>query len=1031
MRPRVFNIAPGCPFLETFVAALTQGEVIPGIGQGSDPLALADLKIYVPTRRAARALALELVRQRGRSPLSMPKILPLGALEDDGSELNSLFQSQLPRAAGELERRMILGELILNWSARLKQAIVSIDEDGAVRHAPETILVGTQPSDAWRLSGELAQLIDEMIIEDVAWKNLENLNGDFDEYWRVTLHFLNIAVEAWPKIQQERGFVDPAARQKAALAVAVETIGHTDQPVVALGSTGSNVVTAQLLAAIAHAKRGAVVLPGLDVHLDADAFAALHSPSARIPTHPQAFLARLTRILGVAREDVVSLGAPPAQLAMREKFLSEAFRPAESTHQWRAWRASHDNSFLKAALDDVALIEAANEREEALAIALCLRDALDNPDSITALVTPDRALARRVRAELLRWNIEIDDSGGVSLGSTPPGVASRLILQALSGGAANYAAFLAHPLATFGLGPEARRLARLFELGVLRSGVRLGGSWRAAVSAARDAAQRRDAHPRQKSLGEADWSGLEDFAGKLDAAFEPLRAIKGRASLSRWIEAHRAALGLACCGDAIPSIEGEEGEALALFFDELAQAASPRYIFDHDAYAAFFDALIADRVLRRPESGHPRLQILGLLEARLYGATRFILSGLDETVWPPEANNDSLLNRPMREALGLSSVDRRIGQTAHDFCQALGAREVVLTRARKRGGAPTLPSRFLQRMEALAGADVFKELRARGARWLEMARGLDVSEPAPALKRPEPKPALDLRPQALSVTRIETLRRDPYAIYARHILQLERLPSLDEKSGARENGIQMHAALEQFCRDHPVGPLPTDARAILLDLVRSKLGAALDDPEFTTFRWPRLEKGLDVYLAFEAERRPNLKRLCVEQSGALSIPLRDGSSFRLTCKADRIEILSNGDIAVCDYKTGEVPTMAQIQAGFSPQLTLEAAMVERGAFAKIPASPVTAAFYIPVGGAKAAAVEIKPSARSKDKMEFADLTAEHFCELVSLLNDFRDPARGYPARPFPQFASRFNEYDHLARTREWSVVGSNDSSDDA
>ncbi|MBB4197109.1 double-strand break repair protein AddB [Rhodoblastus sphagnicola] len=1030
MRPRVFNIAPGCAFLETFVAALYQGQVIPGFSQSSDPLELAKIRIYVPTRRAAHALAAEFKRQSRRSAILSPAILPLGALDDDGSDL-VIDHAQLPRAVGDIERRMILGELILNWSARLKQAIVSIDDDGTVHHAPETLLVGTQPVDAWRLSGELAELIDDMIIENVAWKTLDTLNGDFDTYWRLTLHFLDIAIEAWPRIQQERGFVDPAARQRALIACAVEMVAQMDQPVIALGSTGSNVVTAQLLAAVAHAKRGAVILPGLDTHLDAASYATLWTATTNTPTHPQAFLARLIKTLGIERQDVVSLGTPSAKLAMREKFVSESFRPAETTGQWLNWRSLHDAATLRPALEDVALVEAANEREEALAIALCLREALEDETRIAALVTSDRSLARRVRAELLRWNIEIDDSGGVSLGLTSAGVLARLILKALAGGATDWAALLAHPLATFGMESQAQTLSRLFELGVLRARPRSTICWREAVVAARDAAQQRDAHPRQKALTEADWLGLEDYASKLDAAVAPLRAVTGRRALSCWLEAHRAAIGLASLGDATMSAEGDDGEALSLFFDELAQTASARYIFDLEAYAAFFDALVAERVLRRPESGHPRLQILGLLEARLYGATRFVLAGLDETVWPPEAAKDSLLNRPMRDALGLSSIDRRIGQTAHDFCQALGAREVILTRARKRGGAPTIASRFLQRMEALAGADLFKDLRSRGDIWLDIARGLDQSEAPPPLKRPDPKPPLELRPRALSVTRIETLRRDPYAIYARHILRLERLPSLDEAAGAREIGVEMHAVLERFCLDHPSGPLPPNARAIILDMVRRQLGDFADDPEFRTFRWPRLQKGIDVYLAYEADRRPHLQRLFVEKSGALTIPLLDGSEFRLTCKADRIEILSNGEIAVCDYKTGEIPTLPQIQAGFSPQLTLEAAMVERAAFRAIPAGPVTAAFYIPLGGAKSAPFEIKPNPRSKDKLSFQDLTREHFRELENLLNDFRDPERGYPARPFPQFASRFNEYDHLARTREWSIVGAGDAAEDA
>jgi len=1027
MSPRVFNIAPGAPFLETFVAALYEGRVIPGLSQAS-PRDFAQCRIFVPTQRAARALAAQLRPRHGRAS-GMPVILPLGALEDDGSAPlpDDFLDGPPPQAVSELERRMVLGELILEWSARLKHAIVSIDPDGAIRHAPETMLVGTHPADAWRFAGELAQLIDEMIIEDVAWKSLSALNAEFDEYWRLTLHFLDIAFEAWPAILRERGLVDPATRQKETIRRAVETIGRSDRPVIALGSTGSNISTAKLLAAIARAERGAIVLPGLDTHLDADAFASLQDAVVAKPTHPQAFLARLIRGVGVDRRDVAPLGALSGKLAKRQEFVSESFRPAETTNLWRDWRSRQDAAELRAALEDIALIEAANEREEALAIALCLRDSLDDETQITALVTPDRTLARRVRAEMLRWDIVIDDSGGVSLGLTQPGIFARRLLKTLEGGATDWAALLSHPLATFGT-ETAPELSRLFEIGVLRSGGRAAACWREEIDRARQNAKRRDAHPQQTAITEAQWLDLENYAELIDAAVAPLRALTGRHPLSRWLDAHRHGIGLACATENnFP--DGEAGEALAALFDELAGAASARYVFDLEAYATFFDALVMERVLRGAEGGHPRLKILGLLEARLFGATRFVLAGLDETIWPPETPGGALLSRPMREELGLSSNDRRIGQTAHDFCQALGAPDVVITRARKRGGTPTIPSRFLQRMEALAGADIFDDLRARGEIFLDRARRLDLAEPSPPLKRPDPKPPVALRPSKLSVTQIEMLRRDPYSIYARHILKLEPLPPLEEETGVRDIGIAVHAVLETFCRAHPRGPLPKDARATILDLLSRQLGDLVNDPEFMTFRWPRLQKGMDVYLAFEAERRPSIKQLFIEESGALLIRLRDGSDFLLTCRADRIELLQDGDMAVCDYKTGAIPTGAQISAGFSPQLTLEAAMIARGAFARIKPGPVVAAYYIPLGGSKTTISEIKSGAR--EKLSFPELAEEHFGALNELLNDFRDPNRGYPARPFPQFAARYNDYDHLARTREWSLVGATESGDGA
>ena len=684
-------------------------------------------------------------------------------------------------------------------------------------------------------------------------------------------------------------------------------------------------------------------------------------------------------------------------------------------------RQQHDRQELAAALAGVTLIEATDEREEALAIAVCLRESLERPGRTAALVTPDRGLAERVRAELLRWNVEIDDSGGSSLASSRAGVMARLILSALCGGLADWAALLAHPDFSLGFAGEAERLCLLFEIGVLRSGLS-GEDFAGLVEPAREAAQERRAHPRQHEISAEDWAALQDLAEKLDAAFAPLRTLAsapGETGLKPWLDAHARTLGLIVAGDENAFPGGEDGEALAVLFAELAQASNAVFTFHAESYAAFYDALINERILRGPSRAHPRVKILGLLEARLIGADRLVLAGLDETVWPPAGESDAFLNRAMRAELKLSSPDRRIGQTAHDFAQGFGAPEVILTRAKKRGGAPTTPSRFLQRMEALAGAAVSAPLRERGQDWLELARRIDDTPPTKPLARPAPRPPLNLRPTKLSVTRIETLRRDPYAVYAEFILKLLPLPPLDADLGPREIGNALHKVLEEFCAAFPEGPLPDNAREILIASAEEKLAAFSGDAEFQAFRWPRLLQGLDAYLDFERERRPNIEHVHVEKGGRLAIPLADGSTFDLTGTADRIEFMKDGTAVIVDYKTGAPPSVKEVRAGWSPQLTLEAAMESSGAFRDLPMREVSAAIYLPLGGGGKKPRDLD----DPKKGSFGDLVSEHFDELVGLLNHFRNPEHGYPARPFPQFAARYNAYDHLARTREWSAAG--------
>ena len=416
---------------------------------------------------------------------------------------------------------------------------------------------------------------------------------------------------------------------------------------------------------------------------------------------------RLLPILGVARSDVVELGNPTPPLAARRRLVSEALRPADTTDQWRDYRGKTAPEEITAALADVALIEAADDREEALALAIALRHALETAEATAALVTPDRDLARRVAVELARWGIEIDDSAGESLRTSPCGVLASLVMTCAANhfAAADVAALLDHPYVRLGrTRDEIARLAPAFEIGLLRCGFEIVDHATAAeaIAAAKQAAAERFAHPAQARISAADWDALAGLLDHLRQALAPLAALTERHDLLQWTAAHRQALDAIIGGEGELST-GDDFDALAALFDEVAANALPDLTFDAEAYGLFIAGLAAQTVLRRARRTHPRLKIYGLLEARLLGADVMLLGGLDETVWPPQAKGDPFLNRPMRAALGLSPPERRLGQTAHDFAAGLGHPRIVLSRALKRGGAPTVASRFLQRLAAVAG----------------------------------------------------------------------------------------------------------------------------------------------------------------------------------------------------------------------------------------------------------------------------------------------------------------------------------------
>jgi ATP-dependent helicase/nuclease subunit B len=1021
----VFSIAPGAPFLKAFVAALLQGRIVEGFSRALGPLDLAEATIYVPTRRAARALVDEFAVALDRPATLLPRILPLGGLE--ATETNLLFEDAAldaplgaTQAASEVWRRMQLAALVQKWALALRHAIVSVNTDGSfVTDTGESCLVGTSPADAWHLAGALADLLDELIIEDVAWEKLDPLAlPEFDQYWRITLDFLNIAVTQWPAILAAHGLVDAARRQQILVEAQIASIeAGRAGPVIAMGSTGTNRATARLLAAIAAAPRGAVVLPGLDLWLDEPSWQQVCEAQADEPGfgHPQAALRRLLPILGVERDSVIELGAPAVARAARDRFLSEALRPAATTEMWRLYRDCR--SEIAMALDGITLIEATDEREEALSLAIALRRVLETPGATAALVTPDRELARRVGAELRRFGVEIDDSAGEPLSASLYGRLARLTLLARSGEPADFVALLAHPLTQLGLArADVERLAPLFEIGVLRQLRPLPIAPAEAISAARRAAAEHFAHPAQKRISENDWAKLEDLLARLRSALAPLVAVTGAHPLRTWIEAHRHAF------DAVTQeARGEDAEAFDALFSELHRCALPDLHFDAEAYALFLAQAMAAAILRRPRRTHPRLKIFGLLEARLMEADVMLLGGLDETIWPPQAQSDAFLNRPMRSELGLTPPERKIGQTAHDFVMAMGHERVILSRALKRNGTPTVASRFVQRLATLAG-NQFEPCRARGRSLLALAAAIDRPAAAPAPgKRPMPRPPVELRPRRLSVTRIETLRRDPYAIYAEFILKLVALPAADEAEERRILGSAIHEVLAEFGARHSPGVLPAAAASGLATMMRAAFREQFANPDFAIFRWPRIEHAMRFYLDFETSRRP-LVKLDVEIDGKIDIPLADGTQFTLSAKADRLEHHASGAVALVDYKTGTPPGMDEVRVGFAPQLTLEAAMARRGAFGLSPGTHVKEALYVKLlgrDGGKEKPLRFK--SKGNEDESIAEVAEQHFADLRALLDQFRDPATPYPPRPFPKYAARYNAYDHLARVKEWAL----------
>lgn len=1017
--PNIYTIAPETAFLPELVAALLENRLDLGIDYNAAPLKLADLTIYVPTQRAAKALSACFAEKSGKTATFLPRILPLGGLGADEDPFAEEAFSPGLEAISPLDRRLLLMQWILAWGQHLREAVISIGEDGSRQklNPAETFTAVANPADAFALSKHLAALIDECVIEGIDFERFQALGqGTYDDFWRITLEFLKIAFEQWPKHLAELGQQDAVAlrAQMIDAEVARIALGQMRGPVIVAGSTGTNDSTARLIKAISSSKAGAVILPGLDLALDEASFALIDE--AGLATHPQAVLARLLKKVGITRETVQPLGSS----GLRARFLSQALRPAPTTDVWsapQAWSAAE----LKQEFEQFGLIEAENEREEALAIAILLREKLQDPKLSVALVTPERTLAERVSAELGRWGIVPEESSGRSLSRTDAGaLAVHLLDAAQEPDAAKLLTLMSHPTADFGFGATlARDYVHLLEAMLFRQvDFALAGSFDVALRLAMDNATSRHAIPLLKNATLEDWEYIGQFAQCVEAALKPLQTL-GQATLADWAGAHRAALE-AASGE----LSGRDGVAVLTLLDDLQGAAQTGLLLELADYLHVFMQISAERSIRLYRPGHPRLAILGLLEARLLHADVVILAGMDEKIWPPQSQSDALINRTMRAELGLTPPERRLGQTAHDFMMGFCRGQVYLTRAKKRGGEPTVASRFLQRIEAVAG-EAFAPCRSAGNIYLDYARVIDAGFTEPA-KRPEPRPSVHLRPKGLSVTAIETLRRDPYSIYAGRILRLPVFGPLKPDFSARDFGTKMHGIFDRFVRAGEQNKLPPQPEQLLRELAEEAFEGEWDAPLFQTFGRAKVERILDEFLAFERERRAELVEIHTEIRGQWDFGLVDGTSFRLSAEADRIEYAKDGTLTLIDFKTGGLPGPNEVVAGFAPQLTLEAHLVAMGAFKGLPKHKAIEALYVKFGGSDKKPTRLAQGAVAAKTQTLKELAEKHFEDLRALLDQMRLEATPYPPRPFPKYAKDQLDYDHLSRFKEWSALGIED-----
>lgn len=970
----VYTIPPSCSFADALAAGLLHETQY-------DPALLATYTILLPNRRAVRSLREAFLRLTDGAPLLLPTIRPLGDVEEDGLWFQSpdLDTLDLPPAMPPLERQLTLARLL----QQLYGDVYPFEQ-------------------ALSMAASLAAFIDSVHTEGLSFDALDTLvEAEYAAHWNITLTFLNAVIrEHWPRILAEKGYMDAGLRRRLLMERLTDNILKNPPiaPYIAAGSTGSIPATAALIKAVAETPQGRVILPGLDCDLDDISWGAVTEP------HPQATLKNLLQHMGIERRHVKlwpfdgqQLERFTAPAPKRDSLISAIMRPAETVGAWAQLELS------PRVFDGLTLLEADTLDEEAGAIAVFMRQHIEDTFNQTPviLVTPDRTLAARVAAHLYRWGIVIDDSAGVPLSVSPIGQFLVGLAKTLASGCAPVPllATLKHPLcqcdAAFVLALDAHILRGV------RPAYGVTGLMQRLSALDTD-------HP-QKAVLEM---GLGQWGPVLQTA----------------LHAQPALAELLACAEALSHPDllwaGDTGEAAALLCAELLQHISVFHALSWADIADILSVTMAGVPVRPRFGTHPRLSILGPMEARLQQAPIMILGSLNEGTWPQAAPVDAWMSRPMRQRFGLPAPERGLTLSAHDFCQGLGAQQVFLTRSKLRDGAATIPSRWLQRLDAVRVACGGPDLTAGARVYIDQSRRLDEPMgPIAPQGRPRPCPPVAIRPRSLSVTEIGKWQSNPYGIFAKHVLKLRALDPLDATRDKAELGQLLHKIFEIFTNQYPT-QLPPHALDALVHIGRGVFDAAGDHPDIQGHWWPRFTQAAQAVMEHEKTWRANMVQAYTEQDGILDITLSDGTPMRLRGRADRIERTRTGGWTIIDYKSGTAPTKADVEAGREPQLPLLGWMLQSGAFdthLPLPAigGIVETLGYWPIG---------KGEDAFKPVMVETALCADAADGFKALCEAYLVQALPYICCPDPDNMPRaeYNDYAHLARIKEWSGESDDD-----
>lgn len=963
---KIYNISAGEPFVDV----LAQRYLKEFADRPDD---LANVLFLLPNRRACQSLTDAFVRQHNLKPTILPQIRPIADVDEDEVFLTHDISvlKDLPAAVDSTEKILKLIPLIMEKS----------------KYDADKISL----AQAYALAQNLSQLMD--LTYNVKYKQEINLDSfknlvgnEYAIHWEKTLKLLQIIMEYWPKDLEENNKADVVCRRNALLENEMNLWqqNQTTQRIVVAGTTAAFPIMKKLVKTVLNLPNGEVYLYGLDKYLDDSDWEKIDE------NHPQFELKELLDSLGISRDSVATLGNK--EISPREKIVAEIMRPAETSDKWRKLS---EHPFSVADFKNISLLNCDDLRQEAQAIALIIRETLNEPEKTVALVTMDRNLSRRVVSELHKWDINADDSAGRPLALTQIGIYLRLVWEAAENGSETATiALMKHPFTACGMKREKFvRWATLLET-----------FWR-----------------NNKKLKKY----VQNFYDKFKATLKPLADIyaQPQADLHQILETHiKVAESLANTDTKFGSQliwRDDDGAVAAKWVSDFLPKSAALGTVKVNDYGGFFSALLMEQSVRKRYGTHPRVKILGPIEARLTQYDVTIIGEANEGIWPNQLQADMWMSRPMKTDFGLPLPERQIGVAAADFAHLMHAPQVYLTRAKKVGKDPINKSRWWLRFETVLTAnfgdkeDAYTFIYQKP--YVYWAKNLDRRDKHNPIKAPDPCPALERRPRKIPATSIEKWRYDPYTIYAKYVLSLYPIDDLDTPKQSYDFGTIVHEILKEFNKKHHDSSYPEadDAREELYKLGELKFDKA-EVPEETMVFWrSQFENIVEWIINKELSYRSNVSDMKNEIEGSMIMqgPLGD---FKITATADRIDILNDEEngLNIIDYKTGKDKNVSEMKDGRAPQLPIEGLIAQAGGFPGVDAgAPIKSLQYW--------------AFKDKFNATDADQTAEamnNVREMVQkLINSYDDETWCYLVKPKSSDVGYYSDYDHLSRIDEWGT----------